>query len=327
MFTSRLAAVVAMLVGLSAAAMAQAQTPWDSSFPKTDFTKTTIDYDTVVTYGFPDSIPPIDEPLFARLDNVDDIGALEPVVSVNINGDKRAYPIRVLLFHEIVNDVVGGVPVVVTYCAFCNSGIVFDRRVDGEILEFGNTGTYRDYGMVMYDKQSESWWQQFIGEAIVGERLGQDLTFLPSRLESLQKFRDRVPDGLVLIPNDADAYPYGRTNYSGYAEPVSPQVAKAIFPYDIPEGINPMDRFVVVGDTAWAVEQIKEQGRIETDEYVITWESGQNSVYHGREIARGLDVGNLLVQEKTSTGLADTRYEVTFAFTFAAFIPDGTWNR
>ena len=77
------------------------------------------------------------------------IGPLEPVLSLVVGGDARAYPLRVLLFHEIVNDVVGGVPVLVTYCPLCNSGVVFDRRLDGDVLTFGNTGRLRHFDMVM----------------------------------------------------------------------------------------------------------------------------------------------------------------------------------
>lgn len=327
MFRAVVAAYVALIVAFSTMANAQAYNQWEHHFPKTNFSRSAIDLSQVVTYGAPNSIPPIDDPVFARAGLLGDIGALEPVVSIDINGDKRAYPIRVLLFHEIVNDVVGGVPVVVTYCAFCNSAIVFDRRVKGAVLEFANTGTYRHYGMVMYDKQTQSWWQQFVGQAVVGDRLGQELKPLPARTESLEKFRTRLPEGLVLVPNATGAYPYGTTNYSGYADPVSPQLAAQRYPYDIPKGINPMARVVIVGDVAWAVDMVRAAGRIETDEYVLTWEPGQNSVYHGRTISEGLDVGNILVQRKSAGALEDVRYEVSFAFVFAAFVPDGTWHR
>jgi hypothetical protein len=117
------------------------------------------------------------------------MGPLEPVLSLIINGDARAYPLRLLLWHEIVNDVVGGVPVLVSYCPLCNSGVVYDRRINGDVLEFGNTGRIRHFDMVMYDRQSESWWQQFTGEAIVGALSGTTMRILPARLESLDKFR------------------------------------------------------------------------------------------------------------------------------------------
>ncbi len=304
-------------------AAAQTLLQWSEDFPRTNFAARSIDLGEVVTYGRKDSIPPIDDPQFMPVGQATDIGDFEPLVSIGINDDFRAYPLRVLLFHEIVNDMVGGVPVVVSYCAFCNSGIVFDRRLDGEVLEFGNTGTYRHFGMVLYDKSTESWWQQFIGEAVVGDHLGKRLQAVPARLESLEKFRERAPGGLVLVPNKPDSGRYGLTPYGGFdAVPVA--VARDRFPYELPATVNPMDRVVVVGDEAWMLELLQRRGVIEIDDLRLTWEAGQNSVHDVRVIAEGRDVGNVVVQRRTDAGWQDVRYEVSFAFTFAAFVPDGT---
>ncbi|MFC3323608.1 DUF3179 domain-containing (seleno)protein [Mesorhizobium cantuariense] len=109
---------------------------------------------------------------------------------------------RVMIWHEIVNDVVGGIPVTVTYCPLCNTGIIVDRRLDGRTLDFGTTGKLRNSDLVMYDRQTESWWQQYGGEAIVGDLAGRSLKILSSRLESLKSFRERAPEGRVLVPND-----------------------------------------------------------------------------------------------------------------------------
>ncbi|MHA1570441.1 MAG: DUF3179 domain-containing (seleno)protein [Alphaproteobacteria bacterium] len=231
---------------------------------------------------------------------------------------------QVLLFHEIVNDTVGGVPVVVSYCAFCNSGIVFDRRLGDEVLAFGNTGTYRHFGMMMYDKTTQSWWQQFIGEAVVGDFLGKRLASIPVRLESLAKFRERAPEGQVLVPNAPGTRSYGQTPYGGYDRPVPPSIARDRFPYDLPPGINPMERVVVVGDQAWTVALVRSHGEMLAGDLRLTWEPGQNSVHDQRVISQGRDVGNILVQHQTAAGLEDVRYDVSFAFSFAAFVPDGT---
>ena len=99
----------------------------------------------------------------------------EPVIGLVVNGDARAYPLKILIWHEIVNDTVGGVPVTVTYCPLCNSAIVFERTVDGRVLDFGTTGKLRNSDLVMYDRQTESWWQQFSGTAIVGAMTGTKL--------------------------------------------------------------------------------------------------------------------------------------------------------
>ena len=127
----------------------------------------------------------------------------------------RAYPLRILLLHEIVNDVVGGRPVTITYCPLCNTAIVFDRELGGTIYDFGTTGKLRNSDLVMYDRQTETWWQQFTGEAIAGGLAGQKLRILPSRLQSITLFRSRFPNGEVLLPAYSNANAY-QNPYQGY---------------------------------------------------------------------------------------------------------------
>ena len=135
---------------------------WKVEWRNTDFAKSTIDFSEVMSGGPPkDGIPAIDTPQFKTVSEIDDIQDREPVISLAINGDARAYPLRVLTWHEIANDTVGGVPVAVTFCPLCNAAIVFDRRLaDGRVLDFGTTGKLRNSDLVMYDRQTESWWQQ-----------------------------------------------------------------------------------------------------------------------------------------------------------------------
>lgn len=313
------------LLMLTAPVWAQTVLTWPQDFPKTDFARRSVVLGEFVTYGRRDSIPPIDAPQFvSTAEAAKDIGDLEPVVSIGIDGDFRAYPIRVLLFHEIVNDVVGGQPVVISYCALCNSGIVFDRRLDDAVLEFGNTGTYRHFGMVMYDKTTESWWQQFIGEAVIGELLGKQLASVPARMESLAKFRDRAPAGRVLVPNNTGFRAYGLTPYGGMdSQPLPPSIARQRFPYDMPAGVDPLERVVVVGAEAWTLALLSASGEVRAGDLVLTWEPGQNSVHDQQVIAAGRDVGNVVVQRHGDEGPSDVRYDVSFAFAFAAFVPDG----
>jgi hypothetical protein len=143
------------------------------SWSNTDFSKSSVDM-SEITSGGPrkDGIPSIDKPNFTPASKVD-IPSTVPVISLHLNGDARAYPLGILMSHEIVNDRVGGIPVTVTYCPLCNSAIVFDARLDGMELEFGTSGNLRNSDLVMYDRQTESWWQQFLGEAIVGELTGK----------------------------------------------------------------------------------------------------------------------------------------------------------
>ncbi len=228
----------ALLLAFQGASVAVAEGPrdWRLEFPITDFERHAIAYDEILFDGASrDSIPPIDHPRFVPVSEITGVGALEPVLSIAINGDLRAYPLRLLLWHEIVNDTVndtvGGVPVLVSYGPPCNSGVVFERRLEGRLLEFGNTGRLRHFDMVMYDKQTESCWQQFLGEALIGELTGKRLKLLPARLESLSRFKARAPGGKLLVPDDDGARPYGRTPYFGMDSRALP---RGRFPYYFP---------------------------------------------------------------------------------------------
>ena len=134
---------------------------------------------------------------------------------------ERAYPVRYLMWHEIVNDTVGGVPVAVTYCPLCNSALSFDRRVDGRVLTLGVSGLLRHSDMVMFDRETESLWQQFTGAAIVGEMLGAELAQLVSWMEPVSAFLARNPGGAVMAEPEF-ARSYGRNPYGGYDSAAQP---------------------------------------------------------------------------------------------------------
>jgi hypothetical protein len=174
----------------------------------------------------------------------------------------------------------------------------------------------------MYDRQTGTWWQQFTGRGIVGQHTGDKLAFVPARLESWGEFRQRHPEGRVLVPSDPHARPYGRNPYAGYDSAERP----FLYSGPMPEKLPAMARVVVVGTEAWALDLVREKQRIETDSHVIEWTAGQASALDTREIARGRDVGTVTVQRKTADGLQDAAYDVTFAFVFMAFHPEGTWH-
>ena len=315
---------LALLIVLPAAANPDS---WRREWPATDFSKHSVAFEEILSGGPPkDGIPSIDEPAFVpvseMLNKSDSLAPSEPVVGLTIAGDARAYPLRILTWHEIVNDEVGGVPVAVTYCPLCNSAIVFDRRLEGRVLEFGTTGKLRNSDLVMYDRTTESWWQQFLGEAIVGELTGKQLAIIPARLESWQRFTERHPKGRVLVPNNPRMRNYGRNPYRNYDSASKPFLYRGSFP----DGIAPMARVVAVGDQAWSLLSLREKGRIEQDDLVLTWASGQNSALDTDRISEGRDVGNVVVQRRTDNGHEDAPYDVTFAFVFHAFHPQGTWH-
>jgi hypothetical protein len=139
-----------------------------------------------------------------------------PVIALELSGEAKAYPLAVLIWHEIANDTVGDVPVAVTFCPLCNSAIVFDRRVNAEELSFGVSGNLRNSDLLMWDRQTESWWQQFTGEAIVGQFTGTMLEMVPSQVVGFGEFAARYPDGQVLSRDTGFPRSYGSNPYEGY---------------------------------------------------------------------------------------------------------------
>jgi hypothetical protein len=187
-------------------------------WPKTDFSKRTVDLAEIESGGPPkDGIPAIDRPRFVGTPVARAwLKPKEPVIVLRMGKDVRAYPIQILMFHEIVNDTVDGVPVAVTFCPLCNASIVFDRRIAGRVLDFGTTGRLRYSDLVMYDRQTESWWQQFTGKGIVGHYAGTELGRLPSEIIAFEDFVAAHPTRLVLSRDTGYARPYGRNPYAGY---------------------------------------------------------------------------------------------------------------
>ena len=293
---------------------------WKLSWPETDFSKKSVDFGEIISGGPPkDGIPSIDKPTFVPQAKYRNAAETEPVITFVHKGDARAYPLRVLMWHEIVNDTVGGLPVSVTYCPLCNSSVVFDRRLGDKILDFGTTGKLRNSDMVMYDRQTESWWQQFTGTGIVGEMTGRELTMLPARVESLALFRKRYPDGKVLVPNDPNFRPYGSNPYLGYDSSPRPFLYRG----ELPKGIAPLAYVVKVGNQAWSLDRLRKAGTIVAGDLVLTWTRGRNSALDMQDIAEGRDIGNVVVERKTFQGMKEEVHDLTFAFVFHAFVPEG----
>jgi hypothetical protein len=220
---------------------------WRDERPKTDFKKHSVGFDKIMSGGPPkDRIPSIDEPKFEPVTGYKDIFESEPVIGVILNGKARAYPLRLLIWHEIVNDTLDWVPITVTYCPLCNSTIVFDRR----LLDFGTTGKLRNSDMVMYDRQTELWWQQFLGEGIIGAMTGKRLKILPARLESFANFKKRAPrDSKILVPKYHSMRPYGNNPYAKYDAASVPFLYRG----EMPKGIEPMIRIVAEDNSAWSM--------------------------------------------------------------------------
>ncbi len=187
-------------------------------WPNTDFEHSVIDLAEIRSGGVPkDGIPAIDHPEFVSVEAATNwLNPREPVIVLDILGESKAYPLQILIWHEIVNDTLNGRHVAATFCPLCNASIVFDRNLDGEILDFGTTGNLRNSDLVMYDRQTESWWQQIIGAGIVGLYAGIELSILPSQITSFEQYKAAYPQGQVLSRDTGYRRNYGENPYRGY---------------------------------------------------------------------------------------------------------------
>lgn len=312
-------ALAALIATLLVGPLQADPTLWAQEWPKTDFSRHNVDLSEILSGGPPkDGIPAVDKPSFLPAAEETGIGDREPVLTLELGNEVRAYPIRYLMWHEIANDTVAGVPVAVTFCPLCNTAMVFDRRVKGRTLSFGVSGKLRASDMVMYDRETESWWQQALGEGIVGQHTGTQLTQLPAVMESWAQFRARHPAGLVMA-EPAFRRQYGANPYAGYDSLNRPFLYDG---EDPPHGISPLARVVRVGARAWPLERLRKAGRLEEAGLVLTWEEGQASALDSGEIARGQEVGTVRVTNAQGRAVV---HDLPFAFAFHAFHPDGSW--
>ncbi|MFQ5924464.1 MAG: DUF3179 domain-containing protein [Dehalococcoidia bacterium] len=185
---------------------------------KTDFSKHSVPYSEIFSGGVgKDGIPPIYEPKFESVPEADVwLSDGDPVAFLQSGAQARSYPLRILIWHEIVSDEVSGIPVAMTFCPLCNTVVVFDRRLEGKVHTFGVSGLLRNSDLIMWDHETESLWQQATGEAIVGELTGQILDFLPSSIVSWKDFKASFPEGTVLSRNTGYSREYSINPYSGY---------------------------------------------------------------------------------------------------------------
>jgi hypothetical protein len=251
----------------------------------------------------PDGIPPIDDPNFESVASADDwIEDVEPVIVLDLEGIARAYPLQIMTWHEIVNDQVGNTPVAVTFCPLCNTALVFKRpTLDGEILTFGTSGNLRNSDLVMWDRQTQSWWQQFSGEALVGDLTGTRLEFVPSAIISWADFKANHPEGEVLSINTGFNRSYGRNPYTGYDDINS---YPFLFSGEVDGRLPAMARVVGIllddgQGRAFSRSILQEELVINEvvgdTQIVIFWKSGTASALDSGQIASGRDVGTIAV--------------------------------
>jgi len=163
-----------------------------------------------------DGIPSIDNPKFLTVENVNFLEDSDKIVGLQFNGISKAYPLKILVWHEIVNDYIGGLPVAITYCPLCFTTMVFERTIDDQVVEFGTSGKLYNSNLVMYDRLSDSYWSQAIGKGIVGKYSGYDLKRVPFDLVLWKEWKELYPNTLVLSKDTGTSRPYSTDPYGDY---------------------------------------------------------------------------------------------------------------
>ena len=212
---------------------------------KTDLSRKSIKLSALRSGGPPkDGIPAIHDPEFVSPKEAAKwVSAKEPVVVVEYADEVRAYPLQILIWHELVNDKIGDLPILVSFCPLCNIAITFDRRIDGKVHNFGVSGMLRNNCLVMYDWQTDSLWQQIPREAIVGTLTGKQLDIVSSQVVPFETFMENFPDGKVLSRETGHERPYGHSPYIGYEFG-----NRTMFPVGLakPMPVAPLERLVTI---------------------------------------------------------------------------------
>jgi hypothetical protein len=220
-----------------------------------------------------DCIPSIDKPVFVATRVVDYLRDDDLVMTLTHNGITRAYPTRILDHHEIVNDLFGSDPVAITYCPLCGSGLAFDRRQDGQVLDFGVSSLLHNSDLVMYDRQTKSLWQQITGEAFAGKSRGSQLKTLPLSMITWENWRAQYPDAEVLSVAGVQSASYQKDAYGDYAEserlymPVSATDAR-LHPKRVIYGLEIGDQAIAI-DGEWLMKEGRWSNQYEGKELIL----------------------------------------------------------
>ena len=276
-----------------------------------------VDLDDLSQGAGRDAIPAISGPLYWSLEEASAVYTDNvPLVQVNVDGDVRGFPLEILTWHEIVNDTIGGVPVAVTFCPLCNTAIAFESQVGDEVLKFGVSGLLRNSDLVMYDRNTESLWQQSSGRAIVGTMVGARLTYVPASVVTVGQLRSAYPDALVMSRDTGWNRPYGQNPYQGYDNPDHGGPYGFFFDRDtIDERLPPAERVVSIeGPSGAAIAyawSTLEQDRVVHDSFdgidlVVFWTPGALSILDSGMIRDAREVGTTAVFETTLEGQALT---------------------
>lgn len=189
-----------------------------SAFPDTDWSQVDPSISMALSGGpGKDGIPAIDDPKFEPLNNFKHPNSIQAIV-INDSGSAKVYPYNILVWHEIVNDTADGVPIAVTFCPLCGSAVVYNRTLPDGPTTFGVSGALLESNMIMYDRASETLWQQSTSKALAGKYFGHNLELIKFQLLTIGEAKAKYPDGLVLSENTGHSRDYARNPYSGYEE-------------------------------------------------------------------------------------------------------------
>jgi hypothetical protein len=279
----------------------------DTSQWATDFCQTNIKLGEIRSGGpGKDGIPALFTPQFESIAQAQTwLSDVSPLIVVVHNKQARAYPQAILMWHEIVNDTMDDLPIAVTFCPLCNSSIVFNRQVGDALLEFGVSGNLRNSDMVMYDRQTDSWWQQFTGEGIVGVYTDTLLDIVPSQVMGLRQFATQYPDGEVLSRDTGYTRQYGINPYVGYDSMSSP----FLFDGEVDERLPSLSRVLGVyldnTATAYPLAVLQAQQLIQDEvgetPIVAFWQGGVASALDASNIDESVDIGTALLFSRQLT--------------------------
>lgn len=287
--------VLGTLVALVAASGADFQLP--PGF-RTDLSKASIQLSELTPGGPPrDGIPALTEPRFESVGSASAwLDGAEPVLVVRHAGQARVYPFQILVWHELVNDRIGGLPVLASFCPLCNAAVAFDRRVDGGVAEFGVSGLLRHSDMVMFDRETDSLWQQLTGEAIVGAHVGQRLRVIASQVAPFRAVSAAFPEARVLGRDTGHERAYGTTPYPNYEAG-----GRLLFPVPFrrPGSIGPLERMLAFRAGAETIGyRLRElrgnpvrNGGPPGGEYVVFYDPDMVTALGSRRIAESARVG------------------------------------
>lgn len=275
----------------------------------TNWNKHSINY-TQLQSGGPsrDGIPPLNNPKFISIQKAKNwLKDNEPIIFVKINGQVKAYPLQIMIWHEIVNDTLDDKKIAITFCPLCNASIVFDRKLGKKTYEFGTSGLLRNSDLVMYDKQTESLWQQFTGTAIVGDETSKVLTQLPSSIISFKDLYTNFKDALVLSKETGYFRKYGDNPYVGYDDI---NHSPFMIHDDIDDRLAPKRRVATLSingnDKAYAYNIVKRKKVIndtfEDKNIVLFYNSGISSALDKKNISNSKDIGSVVIYDRRIDG-------------------------